>query len=250
MDVPRPSSSNATIESLVAPRRIADASAHSTKNVDSPAWILSPAPPSLANTASAGVRTHDLAGTGAPICAKTTATHVALRSVDLPPMFGPVRSIAGGVDGSAFSPPSATSLGTTPSAPAAGPAPLVAIAVTMAHGCQRSFASNTGSPFGVCPRVTKTGRHMGCDAPPSLANAARDDTASTSAHAAAAATHEPECSRNRSRSAVQTSSASRIARDASSSSPPGSLDDASDAPNAAFVGFLTDAFESSLEREE
>ena len=45
---------------------------------------------------------------------------------------------------------------------------------------------------------------------------------------------------------MQTSSASRIASEASWSSPPGSLDDASDAPNA-FNGFLTDddAFESS-----
>ena len=83
------------MESRVAPRKIADASAHSTRNVLSPAPTRSPAPPSRAWTTSAGVSVSDAAGTIAPACASTAATHIARRSVDLPPMFGPVNSIAG-----------------------------------------------------------------------------------------------------------------------------------------------------------
>ena len=172
------------MESRVAERRMTDASAHSTKKVDSPAWIRSPAPPNRANTASAGLNTQLCAGTGAPICARTTATHVARSSVDLPPMFGPVKSIAGGSLRSFPAFPSATSFGTT-----ASPTPSLDDAVT-AHGCQRSFASNVASSPSA--RVTNEGRHIGLLIPPSRAKLANALTASSVAHAAAAAVHVPE----------------------------------------------------------
>ena len=64
----------------------------------SPASTRSPAPPSRVCTASTGESTSRDAGTSAPTCASTAATHVARRSVDFPPMFGPVSNIAGGDD--------------------------------------------------------------------------------------------------------------------------------------------------------
>ena len=121
----------------MAPLRMAEAGAHSTRKVLSPASTRSPAPPSRVCTASTGESTSRDAGTSAPTCASTAATHVARRSVDFPPMFGPVSNIAGGDDAEPPTPraaPRTTSLGTT-DAPTALDAPRPAPAEATAHGC-------------------------------------------------------------------------------------------------------------------
>ena len=63
------------------------------KKVLLPSKILSDAP-SLVNMRSTGVSSIFSAGTKQPSYAKITARHVYLSSVDLPPMFGPVKIIA------------------------------------------------------------------------------------------------------------------------------------------------------------
>ena len=68
-------------------------SEHSTMKVDSPAMIRSEAP-SLVKILSATDIVQDSAGTQHPTWARTTARHVALSNVLLPPMFGPVNSSA------------------------------------------------------------------------------------------------------------------------------------------------------------
>lgn len=64
-------------------------SEHSTMKVDSPAIMRSDAP-SLVKILSATDKRQEVAGTQQPIWARTTARQVALSSVLLPPMLGPV----------------------------------------------------------------------------------------------------------------------------------------------------------------
>ena len=64
-------------------------SEHSTRKVDSPAMMQSDAP-SLVKILSATDSWQDAAGTQQPTWARTTARHVALSRVLLPPMLGPV----------------------------------------------------------------------------------------------------------------------------------------------------------------
>mmetsp|Transcript_10030 Transcript_10030/g.42642 ORF Transcript_10030/g.42642 Transcript_10030/m.42642 type:complete len:274 (-) Transcript_10030:9-830(-) len=195
------------------------ASAHSTKNVLSPASRRSLAPPSRVNTTSAAERVKETHGVGAPICASTTATHAARSKVDFPPMFGPVRSTAvSRLFPSWSTPPSDTSLGTALSSPS--PARVrtpAAAADATAQGFHSARASKTGASrfvFSKAPSRTNLGRHVGPAA--SAPNAARAQSASSSADAVARALQRGACSRNRSRSASVSFSASRsISTDAS-----------------------------------
>ena len=111
--VPLPSSSRATSECRVTPRSIAAVSPSSTMNVDCPAPTSSLAPARTKTASAADIR-NDAAGTSAPTCARIAARHVWRRSVDFPPMFGPVRSKKEGDE----SPPSDASLGTNAAPPA------------------------------------------------------------------------------------------------------------------------------------
>ena len=89
VDVPRPTSSNRTRESSVAPRRIEASSVISTMNVDRPPAMSSLAP-TLVKMRSTTRRRASAAGTKLPACASNTTSATCRMYVDFPLMFGPV----------------------------------------------------------------------------------------------------------------------------------------------------------------
>ncbi len=77
--------------SPVACLRMCAVSAISTRNVDSPRTSESDAPTRVKMRSQSPTRAED-AGTNEPACARRTRIAFCLRYVDLPPMFGPVRT--------------------------------------------------------------------------------------------------------------------------------------------------------------
>mmetsp|Transcript_21648 Transcript_21648/g.60053 ORF Transcript_21648/g.60053 Transcript_21648/m.60053 type:complete len:228 (-) Transcript_21648:1265-1948(-) len=179
--VPRPSSSNATSDLLVALWSIAAVSASSTKNVDWPVmmWSLAPMRTKMAST---GERVRLSAGTQPPICASKAARHTCRSSVLFPPMLGPVRTMKAGCSG----PPRDTSLGTKEPSKPGSP-----------EGWRSPLASNTGGPLTAC--ACAGGSSFGLHTEPSAlrAWAAKLMSASSSATASTALTHSSRSSTKR-----------------------------------------------------
>mmetsp|Transcript_3027 Transcript_3027/g.10132 ORF Transcript_3027/g.10132 Transcript_3027/m.10132 type:complete len:227 (+) Transcript_3027:1054-1734(+) len=101
--VPLPSSSRITSERGVALLRMSDVSSSSTRKVDRPAMIASFAPTRV-KIRSTGESEQHSAATQQPNCAISTVRQACLKTVDLPPMFGPVTRRKRGVPGAKASP--------------------------------------------------------------------------------------------------------------------------------------------------
>ena len=195
--MPRPSSSSATRLSFVHRRSMLAVSASSTMKVERPPATSSRAPMRTYTASQADIAS-ERAGTSAPTCAITAARHTWRKSVLLPPMFGPVSKVNGGlrdldVFGSTPStpstpspvrrsaaPPSRTSLGTNAFPAASEPT----------QGCLSLSARKKGdSPSKPVLSRTSGVQVSAHVAASSSAATASEESASSAAAASAAARH-------------------------------------------------------------